>query len=67
MAREKTSDAFERMKARMGKKSVEEFSKKNLYWAGAAGISAIVFGIVDGGVSVAIAYLANMLSEQNND
>lgn len=67
----RNSDAYDRMKSKMTGKT-DGFNMTNLgkkegtYWFGAGAIASIVFGFVDGGVSVALAYGAKKLYEINN-
>ena len=63
-------NAYEKMKLRMKNKQKLNFDtlikKEETYWVGAA-IPAILFaGLIDGGVSIALAYGARKLYEINN-
>lgn len=63
-------NAYERMKSQTKKGSGLNFKsltkKEETYWVGAA-IPAILFaGLIDGGVSIALAYGARKLYEKNN-
>lgn len=64
------TNAYERMKAKSKKGSGLNFKsltkQEETYWVGAA-IPAVLFaGLIDGGVSIALAYGAKKLYEHNN-
>ena len=64
------TNAYERIKSKSKKSSGLNFKslkkQEETYWIGAA-VPAILFaGLIDGGVSIALAYGARKLYEKNN-
>ncbi len=67
----RSENAYEKFKAGKGKKGSglsfkSALKQEETYWAGAA-VPAILFaGLIDGGVSIALAYGASKLYKYNN-
>ena len=69
MARDK-QNAYEKMKSRTKKDGNLNFKSalkhEETYWVGAAVPAVLFAGLIDGGVSIALAYGARKLYEKNN-